>query len=33
MSGMYGASDHAESLATIHAAFDAGVTMLDTGDF
>jgi aryl-alcohol dehydrogenase-like predicted oxidoreductase len=33
MSGMYGASDEAESIATIHAALDAGVTMLDTGDF
>ena len=33
MSGMYGATDDAESLATIHAAIDAGVTVLDTGDF
>jgi len=33
MSGMYGASDEAESIATIHAALDHGVTMLDTGDF
>ncbi|MDR3772233.1 MAG: aldo/keto reductase [Terracidiphilus sp.] len=33
MSGMYGATDEAESLATIHAAIDAGVTLLDTGDF
>lgn len=33
MSGMYGDSDRAESLATIHAALDAGVTLLDTGDF
>jgi len=33
MSGMYGASDEAESLATIHAAIDAGVNLLDTGDF
>lgn len=33
MSGMYGPSDRAESIATIHAAFDAGVTLLDTGDF
>src|ERR1700676_4920907 len=33
MSGMYGASDDAESIATIHAALDAGVTLLDTGDF
>jgi aryl-alcohol dehydrogenase-like predicted oxidoreductase len=33
MSGMYGPSDRAESIATIHAAIDAGVTLLDTGDF
>src|SRR4051794_926543 len=33
MSGMYGASDDAESIATIHAAIDRGVTLLDTGDF
>jgi pyridoxine 4-dehydrogenase len=33
MSDFYGPSDRAESLATIHAALDAGVTMLDTGDF
>jgi aryl-alcohol dehydrogenase-like predicted oxidoreductase len=33
MSGMYGPSDEAESIATIHAALDAGVTLLDTGDF
>ena len=33
MSGMYGAADEGESLATIHAAIDAGVTLLDTGDF
>ncbi|WP_267222441.1 aldo/keto reductase [Dyella silvae] len=33
MSGMYGASDRSESIATIHAALDAGVTLLDTGDF
>lgn len=33
MSGMYGASDDAESLATIHAAVDAGVNLIDTGDF
>jgi len=33
MSGMYGPADRAESIATIHAAFDAGVTLLDTGDF
>jgi aryl-alcohol dehydrogenase-like predicted oxidoreductase len=33
MSGMYGAADEVESIATIHAALDAGVTLLDTGDF
>ena len=33
MSGMYGAADEAESIATIHAAIDRGVTVLDTGDF
>ena len=33
MSGMYGPSDRAESIATIHAAIDQGVTLLDTGDF
>ena len=33
MSGMYGAADDDESIATIHAALDAGITMLDTGDF
>ncbi|MGD9544429.1 MAG: aldo/keto reductase, partial [Methylocystis sp.] len=33
MSDLYGASDRAESVATIHAALDAGVTLLDTGDF
>lgn len=33
MSGMYGPSDRAESIATIHEALDAGVTLLDTADF
>ncbi|MGD0375128.1 MAG: aldo/keto reductase [Streptosporangiaceae bacterium] len=33
MSGIYGAADDAESIATIHAALDAGITLLDTGDF
>jgi aryl-alcohol dehydrogenase-like predicted oxidoreductase len=33
MSGMYGPADRAESLATLHAARDAGITLLDTGDF
>ncbi len=33
MSAVYGQADDTESIATIHAAFDAGVTLLDTGDF
>ncbi|HZZ30812.1 MAG TPA: aldo/keto reductase [Phenylobacterium sp.] len=33
MSGMYGPSDRAESLATIAAALDAGINLVDTGDF
>jgi Predicted oxidoreductases (related to aryl-alcohol dehydrogenases) len=33
MSGAYGPSDRQESIATIHAALDAGITLLDTGDF
>jgi aryl-alcohol dehydrogenase-like predicted oxidoreductase len=33
MSGVYGPSDEAESVATIHAALDGGITLLDTGDF
>ena len=33
MSGMYGTADRDESIATIHAALDAGITLLDTGDF
>lgn len=33
MSGMYGASDEAQSIATLHAALDAGVNLIDTGDF
>ncbi|CAM2153456.1 pyridoxine 4-dehydrogenase [Pararobbsia alpina] len=33
MSGMYGPSDRAEGIATIHAALDAGINLLDTGDF
>jgi aryl-alcohol dehydrogenase-like predicted oxidoreductase len=31
--GIYGASDDAESIATLHAALAAGVTLIDTGDF
>src|SRR4051794_37683741 len=33
MSDLYGPADDAESVATIRAALDAGVTLLDTGDF
>ena len=33
MSDFYGPVDEAESIATIHAALDAGVTLLDTGDY
>jgi aryl-alcohol dehydrogenase-like predicted oxidoreductase len=33
MSDFYGPADERESIATIHAALDAGVTLLDTGDF
>lgn len=33
MSEMYGASDDRESIATIQAALDAGISLLDTGDF
>ena len=33
MSDMYGPADRAESIATIHAALDAGINLIDTGDF
>jgi aryl-alcohol dehydrogenase-like predicted oxidoreductase len=33
MSGVYGASDRSESIATIHAALERDVNLLDTGDF
>src|SRR5579859_3632164 len=33
MSDLYGPADETESIATIHAALDAGITLLDTGDF
>jgi aryl-alcohol dehydrogenase-like predicted oxidoreductase len=33
MSDLYGPADEAESIATIHAAIDAGITLIDTGDF
>ncbi|MGF6228286.1 aryl-alcohol dehydrogenase-like predicted oxidoreductase [Inquilinus ginsengisoli] len=33
MSGMYGPSERTESIATLHAALDAGITLIDTGDF
>jgi aryl-alcohol dehydrogenase-like predicted oxidoreductase len=33
MSDLYGPADEKESVATIHAAVDAGITLLDSGDF
>jgi aryl-alcohol dehydrogenase-like predicted oxidoreductase len=33
MSDLYGPADEAQSIATIHAALDAGINLLDTGDF
>ena len=33
MSDFYGTADEAESIATIRAALDAGVSLLDTGDY
>ncbi len=33
MSDFYGPADRSESIATLHAALDAGITLLDTGDF
>ncbi|MEH2067292.1 MAG: aldo/keto reductase [Nostoc sp.] len=33
MSGVYGSTDDKESIATIHAAIDRGITLSDTGDF
>jgi aryl-alcohol dehydrogenase-like predicted oxidoreductase len=33
MSGTYGPADEAESIATIGAALDAGISLLDTGDY
>ncbi|MDE3079270.1 MAG: aldo/keto reductase, partial [Paracoccaceae bacterium] len=33
MSDFYGPADRDESIATIHAAMEAGITLLDTGDF
>jgi aryl-alcohol dehydrogenase-like predicted oxidoreductase len=33
MSDFYGPADETESIATIHAALEAGVTLLDTGDY
>jgi aryl-alcohol dehydrogenase-like predicted oxidoreductase len=33
MSDFYGPADREESIATVHAALDAGITLLDTGDF
>lgn len=33
MSDLYGPADRSESIATIHGALNAGITLLDTGDF
>lgn len=33
MSALYGPADEKESIATLHAALEAGITLLDTGDF
>ena len=33
MSDAYGPADRAESIATVHAALDAGIDLIDTGDF
>lgn len=33
MSDLYGSTDDRESIATIHAALDGGVSLIDTGDF
>jgi aryl-alcohol dehydrogenase-like predicted oxidoreductase len=33
MSGIYGPADENESIVTVRAALDAGITLLDTGDF
>jgi aryl-alcohol dehydrogenase-like predicted oxidoreductase len=33
MSDMYGSTDRSESIATVHVALEAGITLLDTGDF
>lgn len=33
MSDFYGAADEPESIATVHAALEAGITLIDTGDF
>src|SRR6476646_10351556 len=33
MSDFYGPADRSESIATLHAALNAGITLLDTGDF
>src|SRR6187551_3392216 len=33
MSDFYGPANRDESIATIHAASDAGISLLDTGDF
>ncbi|HET9224797.1 MAG TPA: aldo/keto reductase [Roseiflexaceae bacterium] len=33
MSDLYSSADEAESIATIHAALESGITLLDTSDW
>ena len=33
MSDLFGSADETKSIETIHAALDAGITLLDTGDY
>jgi aryl-alcohol dehydrogenase-like predicted oxidoreductase len=33
MSGAYGPADDGESIATVHSALEAGISLIDTGDF
>jgi len=33
MSGVYGKTDDAQSVAVLHAAIERGITFFDTGDF
>jgi aryl-alcohol dehydrogenase-like predicted oxidoreductase len=31
--GLYGDADRGEAIATIHAALEAGINLIDTGDY